>query len=81
VRAALSGALAGVPFVSDPVFGVAVPKQCPGVPAELLQPRATWKEPAEYDRQALHLAGLFQKEFKKYAGRVAEAVRQAGPRV
>jgi phosphoenolpyruvate carboxykinase (ATP) len=81
VQAALGGELAGVSFVPDPVFGVAVPKQCPGVPAELLQPRATWKDPAEYDRQAQHLAGLFQKEFKQYAGRVSEAVRQAGPRV
>jgi phosphoenolpyruvate carboxykinase (ATP) len=81
VQAALGGALADVPFVPDPVFGVAVPKQCPGVPAELLQPRATWHDAAEYVRQAQHLAGLFQKEFKKYAGRTYEAVRQAGPRV
>lgn len=64
----------------DPVFGVAVPTRCPGVPAELLQPRATWRDPAEYDRQARHLAGLFQKEFKQYAGGVAEAVRLAGLR-
>jgi phosphoenolpyruvate carboxykinase (ATP) len=67
VQAALSGKLAGVSFVPDPVFGVAVPKQCPGVPAELLQPRGTWKDPADYDRTAQQLAGLFQKEIKKYA--------------
>ncbi len=80
VQAALGGALAGVPLVPDPVFGVAVPTRCPGVPADLLQPRTTWRDPAEYDRQARHLAGLFQKEFRQYAGGMAEAVRLAGPR-
>jgi phosphoenolpyruvate carboxykinase (ATP) len=81
VQAAMSGALGEVQFAADPVFGMAVPERCPGVPAELLQPRGTWRDAAEYDRRATHLAGLFQKEFKKYAGRCSEVVRQAGPRV
>src|SRR5262249_2990573 len=49
VRAALAGALAGVPFVPDPVFGVLVPQTCPGVPPEVLRPRDTWRDPAAYD--------------------------------
>ncbi len=81
VNAALGGLLAGVPFAPDPVFGVLVPQSCPGVPAELLQPRGTWKDPAEYDRQVRRLAGLFAKNFEKYAARLPEAVRRAGPRV
>src|SRR5262249_22925216 len=80
VQAALSGALANAPYVPDAVFGVAVPKQCPGVPAELLQPRGTWKDPAEYDGQAQQLASLFREQFKQYAARVSESVRQSGPR-
>jgi phosphoenolpyruvate carboxykinase (ATP) len=80
VNAALGGLLAGVPFAPDPVFGVQVPQLCPGVPAQVLQPRATWRDPAEYDRRARQLAGLFEKNFKAYAARVPEAVRQAGPR-
>jgi phosphoenolpyruvate carboxykinase (ATP) len=57
-----------------------MPDHCPGVPAELLRPRSTWKNPSEYDARARQLAGLFQAHFKNYAGRVPEAVRQAGPR-
>jgi phosphoenolpyruvate carboxykinase (ATP) len=80
VRAALGGELAEVSFTPDPVFGVLVPHHCPGVPVELLQPRNTWKSPAEYDARARQLAGLFQANFKDYAAKVSEVVRQAGPR-
>jgi phosphoenolpyruvate carboxykinase (ATP) len=79
VRAALSGALKGVPLVADPVFRVQVPLACPDVPAELLRPRSTWPGPAEYDRTARHLASLFAKNFARYAGHVPPEVAQAGP--
>ncbi len=80
VQAILSGALAGVPMVPDPVFGVNVPCTCPGVPPEVLRPRDAWKDGAAYDARARHLAGLFRDNFKAYAGQVTEAVRQAEPR-
>jgi phosphoenolpyruvate carboxykinase (ATP) len=79
VRAALSGSLAKVPASPDPQFGVLVPHNCPGVPAELLQPRHTWKNPAEFDARARRLAALFQDNFKSYATGVPESVRRAGP--
>jgi phosphoenolpyruvate carboxykinase (ATP) len=79
-RAALAGALAGVPFAPDPVFGVLVPQTCPGVPPEVLRPRDTWRDPAAYDAHARRLAGLFRANFAPYAAAVSEAVRQAGPR-
>jgi phosphoenolpyruvate carboxykinase (ATP) len=81
VHTALDGSLASAEFVPDPVFGVLVPSACPGVPHRLLRPRDTWTDPAAYDAQARQLAGLFQANFKAYAPHVAEAVRQAGPRV
>ena len=75
----MSGELAKVPVEGDPVFGVAVPRSCPGVPSELLVPRQTWKNGDDYDQKARHLAGLFQANFKAFAPRVSEAVRQSGP--
>ena len=79
VRAALGDRLHDVPFATDPVFGVHVPTVCPGVPAELLHPRATWPDPAEYDRRARMLAGLFAQNFKAHEGEASADVRQAGP--
>ena len=81
VRAALSGVLDDVPTVTDPIFGVAVPAACPDVPAEVLQPRATWPDPDAYDRQANALARMFAENFATYADGVPESVRLAGPRV
>jgi phosphoenolpyruvate carboxykinase (ATP) len=80
VRAVLTGALVDVPVAADPIFGVLVPQDCPGVPPELLQPRSTWANQADYEKHAHKLAGLFAANFKGYAAHVSEAVRQAGPR-
>jgi phosphoenolpyruvate carboxykinase (ATP) len=80
LRAALAGRLAGVATTTDPVFGLAVPTACPGVPAELLKPRDTWPDKAAYDAQARRLAELFRENFRKFEAQAPEAVRAAGPR-
>ncbi|MBX9581583.1 MAG: phosphoenolpyruvate carboxykinase (ATP) [Gemmataceae bacterium] len=67
LTAVLTGQLADVPFGTDPVFGLAVPARCPGVPDGVLHPRAAWADPAAYDRQAAKLAALFRAEAAKYA--------------
>ena len=71
----------GVPTRVDPTFGVRVPLTCPDVPAAFLDPRATWAEPAAYDRAAARLTRMFADNFAAYADGVSEAVRAAGPRV
>jgi phosphoenolpyruvate carboxykinase (ATP) len=79
ITAIHSGALAQVETARDPVFGFAVPTCCPGVPAEILIPRNTWSDPAEYDLTARKLAGLFLGNFEKYAAEASAEVRGAGP--
>lgn len=78
VRAALSGELDSVPTTTDPIFGLHVPQHVPGVPDEVLNPRGTWSDPAEYDAQAHRLAGMFRKNFEQFSGE-PEAVKNAGP--
>ncbi len=80
VTAALEGKLDGVPTVTDPIFGLDVPTECPGVPSELLQPRSTWPDPAAYDEQARKLALMFRENFELFGSEVPSAVRAAGPR-
>ncbi len=80
VAAALSGALDSVPTVTDPIFGVAVPTSCPGVPADVLTPRNTWPDPAAYDAQARKLAAMFNENFKAFAADVTPDVLAAGPK-
>jgi phosphoenolpyruvate carboxykinase (ATP) len=81
VAAALAGELEGVPTAPDPVFGLGIPAHVPGVPGEVLQPRATWPDPTAYDARAAELAGMFAENFRPYASGTSEAVRAAGPRL
>ncbi|GJG88208.1 phosphoenolpyruvate carboxykinase [ATP] [Gemmatimonadetes bacterium T265] len=80
VRAALSGALDGVPMATDPVFGLAVPTAVEGVPAAVLDARGTWADAAAYDAQARRLAEMFRRNIEKFGAAVSPAVRAAGPR-
>ena len=80
IRAALTGRLNEAPFTTDPVFNLDVPASCPGVPSEVLNPRATWSNAADYDGQARKLAGMFAENFRSFADSVDRNVQAAGPR-
>jgi phosphoenolpyruvate carboxykinase (ATP) len=80
VHAALDGRLGSGGFVPDPVFGVDVPADVPGVPRDVLTPRATWKDGSAYDAAAAKVAKMFRDNFLKFESQVAADVRAAGPR-
>jgi phosphoenolpyruvate carboxykinase (ATP) len=71
--------LADARTVPDPVFGVGVVTECPGVPKEVLTPRETWADKAGYDATAKKLARLFIANFKGYEGGASAEVRAASP--
>jgi phosphoenolpyruvate carboxykinase (ATP) len=79
VRAALAGQLDDVEYRIDPVFGFRVPVAVPDIPATVLQPRATWPDPAAYDAQAKKLATMFRENFERYRAGVDEGIVKAGP--
>ncbi|MDX6269874.1 MAG: phosphoenolpyruvate carboxykinase [Acidobacteriota bacterium] len=80
IRAILNGSLAEVETQPDPIFGVGVPVSCPEVPAEVLSPRNTWKDPEAYDHKAKELAERFNQNFTKYADGVSPEVRAVAPK-
>jgi phosphoenolpyruvate carboxykinase (ATP) len=79
LEAALSGELDGVEYREDPIFGFEVPIEVPGVDATLLDPRATWRDPAAYDEKARYLAERFRENFEQFSAEAGEAVAAAGP--
>ncbi len=81
ITAALEGKLDTVDYESHPVFGMMMPKQCEGVPSNLLNPRNTWEDKAAYDLKAKELATQFIKNFEKYADGVNEEILAAAPRI
>ncbi len=81
INAALSGKLNNVEYEKHPVFGMMMPKQCPNVPAELLNPRNTWAKKSAYDEKAKELAAMFIKNFENYREGVSDEIKMSAPNV
>ena len=83
-----AGALDKAATTRSPVFGLHVPVECAGVPAELLDPRGVWADPSAFDAALAHLATIYAANFDKYADgdgfvcpKLAAAIVAAGPAV
>ncbi len=81
ITAALEGKLNAIDteYLTHPVFGMAIPQSCEGVPSKILNPRSTWTDPIAYDRVANDLASQFIKNFEKYASGVSAEILAAAP--
>ena len=66
VDAAVEGKLDHVPTREHPIFHLAVPTACPGVPTEVLDARGQWQDKAAYDRAAQDLNARFEKNFEQF---------------
>ena len=64
LNAGLRGDLHKVATETHPIFNLKMPTSCPGVPAEMLNPRNTWTDKAAYDAQAQKLRDMFRKNFE-----------------
>ena len=80
VSAALSGELNDVEYELDPIFNVNIPKTCPNVPSEILNPRGLWKDEKAYEEQAHKLAKKFVDNFAKKYPDMPENIVNAGPK-
>lgn len=67
-------------MIHDQDFGFEIPKACPGVPSEILQPKNTWDDKQGFDKAKAHLIGLFRKNFEKFAAQVNPEILAAGPK-
>lgn len=68
VHAALEGELERVEYEENETFHIMVPKSCPGVPSEILDPRNTWKDKKAYEERKKKLAKEFCEHFDKAYG-------------
>ena len=80
IRAAMNGQLDSEDYQQHPIFGLAMPLTCPGVPAELLNPESTWKNKESYQEAAYALAQKFHANFEKFSTEASPEILEAGPR-
>lgn len=81
ITEALNGNLHKVEFETHPIFGVSIPKTCPNVPADILNPANTWPDKEAYTAKANELAAAFNKNFEKFAAKAEEEILNAAPKV
>jgi len=79
VSAIHSGELREAQYEENAIFKLKFPKQCTGVPAEILKPSSSWDDKAQYESTAIGLAKLFRKNFEKYVDKVGPEIVAAGP--
>ncbi len=81
ITAAMDGKLDNVEFKTQPIFDLSMPTEVPGVPSEILNPKDTWEDKANFDKTANHLAEQFVKNFEIFANETSEAILSAAPKV
>ncbi len=80
LNAALEGKLQDVPYRRDRLFGFEVPTACPEVPAEVLDPAASWGNKDEYWKKYDALVARYIENFKLFADGCSPEVVASGPK-
>ena len=82
IDAILDHSIDAAPTKTIPFFNFTVPTQLNGVDPNILDPRDTYAEAAQWEEKAKDLAARFIKNFKKYEGNEAgKALVAAGPQL
>jgi len=79
ITAILEGQLESVDFEEHPIFGLKMPKYCPGVPSEILDPMNTWLQKGAYVSKAIQLAHSFHINFDKFINQANEEIMHGAP--
>ncbi len=82
IDAILDGSIDKAETKNIPFFNFEVPTELPGVDTNILDPRNTYADAAEWETKAVDLAGRFIKNFAKYTTNEAgKALVEAGPQL
>ena len=82
IDAILNGDIDKAPTKQIPMFDFKVPTELPGVATEILDPRDTYADAAQWEEKAKDLAARFIKNFAKYTNNEAgKALVAAGPKL
>jgi len=79
ITAAMEGKLDLATYETHPVFKLAIPTSCENVPSEVLNPRNTWENKADYDAKAKELAQSFHENFKTFEEEASEEILAGAP--
>jgi phosphoenolpyruvate carboxykinase (ATP) len=82
INAIFDGELDGAETETLPIFNLQMPKALAGLDGSVLDPRSSYDDPAEWEKRARHLGGLFVDNFEKFTDTDAgKALVAAGPQI
>lgn len=77
-----SGELLLVEYETYETFNLQIPKSCPGVPSELLNPKNAWTAGSNsFVEEVKKLGTLFNENFKNYLDEASDDVKAAAPQI
>ncbi len=79
ITAILEGKLNEVDYEQHPIFGLFMPKYCPNVPTEMLDPMNTWLQKGAYVSKSIQLAHSFHLNFEKFVSQASQQIIEGGP--
>jgi len=79
ITAILHGDLDKIDYEQHPIFGLFMPKYCPNVPTEILDPMNTWLQKGAYITKAIQLAHFFHINFEKFESQASQEIMDGGP--
>jgi len=82
INAIFDGELDDAETETLPIFNLQMPKALAGLDSQVLDPRSSYNDPAEWEKRAHHLGGLFVDNFKKFTDNDAgKELVAAGPQI
>jgi phosphoenolpyruvate carboxykinase (ATP) len=82
INAIFDGELDDAETETLPIFNLQMPKALAGLDSSVLDPRSSYEDPAEWEKRARHLGGLFIANFEKFTDTDAgKALVAAGPQI
>ena len=82
INAIFDGELDNAETETLPIFNLQMPKALAGLDSQVLDPRSSYDDPAEWEKRARHLGGLFVNNFEKFTDTDAgKALVAAGPQI
>ena len=79
ISAILNDDLKNIEFKKENIFNLNMPKSCPGVPSEILNPINTWKDKNKYIEKAKELSKSFNINFSRFEEYANDEIKKASP--
>jgi len=74
IRSAMDGQIGEAGYEKHPIFDLLMPRECPEIPSNLLNPKLVWDSHEAYQELAVKLKGMFDENYAQFIPKEIEKV-------